>query len=217
MENQNLSKADLIFNTFNELDEEDKNKVVENIQNSTSSRKRKRTVFEEDFKEKAVNIWKENGNYLMTADELNKGNEGQKVHESYIRRWASEKLAKEEIVQVKKKIKLTKPKVAYPEMEEMLRNWFKIQRENNLAITMKQFKDKALELFKELKLKYEATHNIALESYSKGSFKASNGWFRRFRKRSKISKRIATHVSSKLAENYTSQIATFIGRVRELR
>jgi len=50
-----------------------------------------------------------------------------------------------------------------------------------------------------------------LESYSQGSFKASNGWVRKFRKRSKISRRVATHIASKLSEDYTSQIAAFIG------
>jgi len=43
----------------------------------------------------------------------------------------SEKLSKEEINQVKKKVKITKSKVTYPEMGNELLELFKIQREKN--------------------------------------------------------------------------------------
>ena len=128
------SKADAYFISFNELTKEDQDKVLEKIQSSKKSLKRTRTIFEESFKEKAVNTWKENGNYLMTAKILNKDlndDQEKKIHESYIRRWASEKLRKEEINQVKKKVKITKSKVTYPEMGNELLELFKIQREKN--------------------------------------------------------------------------------------
>ena len=229
--NSYVPSVDEMILHFQNLDEQDKQKFLAAVIQKPS-KKRPRRVFEEEFKVKAVDIWKANGNYLMTADLLSQqlkdlcqaqgqAKEGdyeeEKIHESYIRRWTEERLSKEEIEAVKKRVKKTKVKQAYPELEQRLTNWFGLQRSKKLVVTMKQFKDQALRIFEDLKTKYTKTGEEALKIYCEGEFKASAGWFRRFRKRQKISRRAATHVASKLSEDYTTEIASFIGRIRELR
>jgi hypothetical protein len=223
-----IPKIKRILREIESLSTVEKAEVVKELQlneaaPATSTKKKRK--FDDLFKDKAVSLWKQNRNFLATADqlteELNEGRkeeeEEQKCYESYVRRWVTAKVPEDEIKRILKKPKLTKDKAHYPELEQMLVAWFKGKRESKLCVTLKQFQDKAVSIFNDLKKKYENSTDQKHKAYSEGSFKGSHGWFERFRDRNKISRRVATHVASKLAEGYSTEIAKFIGRVRELR
>ena len=69
----------------------------------------------------------------MTAEILNKESDDteKKIHEPYIRRWASEKLSKEEINQVKKKLKITKRRLYILKRKKNYWNNLKFKEKKN--------------------------------------------------------------------------------------
>lgn len=205
-----------IVEKFKTLSQEDKDKAWKLLHAEYKPNKRKRNEYDLDFKKNVVEIYKTTNNYLETTRIVL---ERYKVvlDESNVRRWASELLSAAEFKEIKKKPKITKRRAKYPEMEEDLTVWFTEQRKNKICVSLKMFKDQAKKIFNELKKKFSETHNEELKKYEGAEFGASSGWFKRFRRRYKISRRVPTHTAQKLTENYADEISRFIGRVRELR
>ena len=170
---------------------------------------KKRKTMDPEIKQKAIKIWKKNRNYSLTASILNKEQEMQ-IDESYVRRWIKEDLSSEEIKQTLKKVKITSRKAKFNELEEDFVKWFKSTREKKVPITLQMIQDQALSLFRKLK-----ENNPSF--YIQKTFCASSGWFRNFKRRHGISKRMGTHVASKLSDDYASQISLFFGNVRKLK
>lgn len=241
MENQNTLDFDNLISKMKELPSAQKTNLLKMLQKDCQTKKRKRNEYTEDFKRKAVDLWKTNRNYSLTAELLNeqlrsrkeKENEEKKndaenndeedtekmscIDESYIRRWVSEKLDPDEIKKTLKKVKKSKTKPGFIEMEEELMVWFRKTRESKLSITLRMIREEALSIFEELKKKSKEPGNEKLVKYKDSSFSASNGWFRRFKRRNRISRRVCTHTAQKLCDNYAEEIHKFLGRVTKQR
>jgi len=93
----------------------------------------------------------------------------------------------------------------YNDIEEKLISWFRERREAGVRVTGKGMKTEALRLHKE---------------NGSQSFKASCGWFRRFKKRNNITFRRSTHVSQhdkKIIDDRIDKFLKFVTRMRKFR
>jgi len=220
MEICHSDKIQKILTLFNELPDNAKHDVFRILRTNmpippSTTKKRK---FSDDFQTEAVTLWKSLRNYTLTAEKLNEkySKEDMKIDESYVRRWVKEQLSEEEIKAILKKVKITKSKQRFPEMEDELMVWFKQERNKKVTVTGKRMKEKALEIFSDMKKRAEEGEK-KLDKYKYGNFNGSNGWFRKFLKRKNVSRRIATHIASKMCENYSDEIIKFLGRIKKLR
>ena len=96
-------------------------------------------------------------------------------------------------------------KVRYEEIDKKLIAWFEERREAGVRVTGKAMKNEALRLHKE---------------NGSQSFKASCGWFARFKKRHGISFRRTTHISQKsvdITNGLVDKFLRFVIRMRQLR
>ncbi len=66
---------------------------------------------------------------------------------------------------------------------------------------------------KNFQQKFEESGNEMLTKYQDSNFSASNGWFKRFKRRHNISRRLCNHIVSKLSDNYVEKVHKFLGRV----
>ena len=205
-----------IVKLFQGLKEDEKATFIKQIESVTSTKKRKRAHFDESLRTRAVELWRKNRNYSMTARLINQEFET-KVDESYIRRYVDQGLDSKEVKQIKKKGKIVSSSGKFPELEEALLQWFKQKREKKLSLTMDMIKEEARRIFERKRSLYIENKDESLKHYGTESFTASTGWFRRFRERARISQRIATHTASTLSLDYTNEIARFLGRVRMYR
>ena len=87
----------------------------------------------------------------------------------------------------------------YVEMEEELMKWFQERRKDKFAINFSDIKKGAKEL------------------NSNPKFTASFGWFIRFQKRHKITKRISSHIIQKLHANIMENIKNYLADMRIYR
>ena len=121
-------EAKLVVETFKSLDENLKKEVIKNlIENTPQKKVRKREEFEKELKEEAVEIWKKNRNFAMTARVIN-SKHNKNIDESYVRRYVNESLPVPEITSIKKRVKIMDPRSSFPELEEELLKWFKGMR-----------------------------------------------------------------------------------------
>jgi len=218
----NIEKSpfEQIDSFFQGLSPQKQSSALKYLQNKYSAPKTSKKRKYEDIKDGAVQHFKTSGSGTVTAAYINEKYKERGIHidESYIRRWSEAALSEEEIKQIKKKVKISRgPGCNYPELEVLLFDWFKMQRNKKISVSLKDFQTQAKSLFQKLAKDYEGTQaeeKIHLKKYSEGSFTASRGWFQRFRLRKKISKRMATNIASTLTDNYTQDIALNIKRLR---
>ena len=125
-------EAILVVETFKSLDENLKKEVIKSlIENTPQKKVRKREEFEKELKEEAVEIWKKNRNFAMTARVIN-FKHNKTIDESYVRRYVNESLSAPEITSIKKRVKVMDPRSSFPELEEELLKWFKDMRQRKL-------------------------------------------------------------------------------------
>jgi len=125
-------EAILVVETFKSLDENLKKEVIKSlIENTPQKKVRKREEFEKELKEEAVEIWKKNRNFAMTARVIN-SKHNKNIDESYVRRYVNESLPVPEITSIKKRVKIMDPRSSFPELEEELLKWFKDMRQRKL-------------------------------------------------------------------------------------
>ena len=125
-----------------------------------------------EFKEVAVELARKLNNNTKAARDLSL-KYSLNIQEKSLRDWRKEFKSEEDDKRIKKK--QTRDIVCkYPEMEKLLMQWFLDRRRSRLAINYYDIKKKAKEL------------------NCDPNFTASTGWFRNFRRRYKISKRIPT-------------------------
>lgn len=201
-----------------DCDCEGKEQIHQEKPQAKGSKKRKN--YEPSFKQLVVECWQGNRNYLRTAAEINERHKSS-IGESHVRRWTDELLTPAEKTRTLKKVKITTSKAFYSDLEKDLIQWIASQREKKLSVTLKGIQDKALEIFALYKESYLKETNFAikqaLEPYNTQNFGASRGWFSRFKKRFGLSRRVGTHVASKLAEDYAKEVNEFLSDVRNLR
>ena len=81
------TNIDNFIDRFKDFNADQQAKILANngsAKITKSSRKRK--TYTDDFKEKAVNLWKTNRNYPVTAEELSKDQKESKIYDSHVRR-----------------------------------------------------------------------------------------------------------------------------------
>lgn len=93
-------------------------------------------------------------------------------------------------------------KVRYGEIDETLWTWFQERRAAGVRVTGKALKQESLRLHK---------------ANGSQSFKASTGWFRRFKKRRGITFRRATHISQQPKEVTDERVDKFLKFVLRMR
>jgi len=222
--NQQLTPSGQIHCLFRTLVLEEQLSLIKTLQeeHKTLHNSKKRKIYDEKIKEDAVEKFKAYGSATKAAEYINNTYEGSAIDESYVRRWIETALEEKEIKQIKKKFKLSRgPTPFYPELEVILIKWFTKQRQKKLAVTLKMFRSQALTIFASLRKKYEESKSsdekMKYKIYGENKFTASSGWFKRFKVRNNISKRISTHIASSLSETYSKEIAKFLLDVKRIR
>lgn len=160
-------------------------------QNKMSSSKRSFTA---SFKLKVVELAEQKGKHLA-AKTFN-------VHRKRVQEWCKQKVR----LQMAPKSEKRKPgagrPLRYPDVDTQLMRWFDERRECGVRVTGKSLRHQALRLHRE---------------NGNQSFKASNGWYRRFKKRHQIVFRRTTHVAQHAVEIIDDRIDKFLRYVIRMR
>ncbi len=93
-------------------------------------------------------------------------------------------------------------KTAYPDIEERLLQWMVERRDKGARVTGTSLRQECLKLHRQ---------------YGSQSFKASTGWFRRFKKRHNILFRRSTHISQQAADITDERVQRFLRSVIRMR
>jgi len=123
----------------------------------------------------------------------------QSLSEKSVRKWRADKELNHQFeydqshLQRRQIRKITSP---YQEQERQLIDVIKARRQNNERVTRDWIMSEALNTFND------------------SHFSASNGWFERFKRRWRLSRRVATHVIQKLSVNYAELSLEYLEELR---
>lgn len=149
------------------------------------------------FKLKVVAVAEENGKH-QAAKLFN-------VHRKRVQEWCKSKEHLQSAKKSEKRKSGAGRPVRYTDIEEKLISWFQERRSAGIRVTGKSLKHEALRLHK---------------LNGSQSFKASQGWFTKFKKRHDISFRRTTHISQhsvEITDDKVDKFLRFIIRLRRLR
>ncbi len=94
MDKNDSSDLERLKITLGDLSMNQKAEWMNVLQPDLRSNKTKRNEYSEDFKKQAIEIWKRDRNYSLTAENLNKELKDKgimsSIDENYIKRWVSE-------------------------------------------------------------------------------------------------------------------------------
>ena len=154
-----------------------------------------------EFKKEAVALAIKYNNNRLTADSLrSKYPNLAKLDEKSIRDWRKDPdLQPEDVSNTKKNTVTRRTKAKYPAVEEKLICKIKEFRKQKNGVSAAQITTWAKELCGDTQ------------------FVASAGWFQRFKKRSKLSLRVATHVVQQLKDNYQKEMVLYFNNIRNKR
>jgi hypothetical protein len=163
----------------------------------TSARKETHSAYTSSFKLKVISVAETRGKHFASKH-FN-------VDRKRVREWCKTKSEIEMQAKSAKRSTGAGRPVRYMDIEEKLMKWFSERRDAGVRVTGKALKCEALRLHKE---------------GGSQSFKASNGWFTRFKKRHHISFRRTTHITQKSVEvtdDLVDRFLRFVIRMRNLR
>jgi hypothetical protein len=169
------------------------------VVSSKSVTTKKKNYYSEEEKLSALRLVAEKKNFGYASVLLRK--RGKKYDEKSLREWSLTYKSKFE--QYQEEFKMSKRVYAYQppheKMEMELLEWIRNQRAKHLPVKRKDIQDKAREL------------------YPVPSFKASDGWFNRFKKRCKVSKRLPTHQVQKIKDDSWNSFIDYLESLRTRR
>ena len=128
-----------------------------------------------------------------------------KVDRKRVREWCQNKKDIEEGTKKQKRLSGAGRPVKYKEIDEKLMSWFRERREAGIRVTGKALRSEALRLHKD---------------NGNQSFKASIGWFDKFKKRHNITFRRTTHVaqhSKPIIDDKIDKFLNFVLKMRRIR
>jgi len=130
-----------------------------------------------------------------------------KIDESTVRKWRLEFKENKECLDIEKSKKWNKGvrEGKFPEMEQALVLWIANQRDQKLPVRMSDICEKAQQIFEEL------------YPLLKREFNSSHGWFCRFVKRAKLSRRAPTHIIQKMTETSLEEIQEYLKNIFDKR
>lgn len=123
------------------------------------------------------------------------------VDRKRVREWCINKEKIGSLAETRKRVDGGGCGLKYPDIEERLLKWFADKRASGARVMGQSLKYEALQLHK--------------ESGSQ-QFKASNGWYNKFKKRNNISMRRSTHVSQHAKEVPDGRVDRFLRYVIQL-
>lgn len=162
-----------------------------------SSRVEKHSAYAAAFKLRVVKVAEEKGKHF--AAKLFK------VDRKRVREWCQNKSRIETLKGSQKRASGAGRPIRYADIEQKLVQWFFERREAGVRVTGKSLKMEALRLHRE---------------NGSQSFRASNGWFTRFKKRHYITLWRTTHVRQKsvaVTDGLVDKFLRFVIRMRRLR
>ena len=125
-----------------------------------------------------------------------------RVDRRRVQEWSSKREELKKLVKSAKKSQGGGRKVAYQDIEVKLLRWMSERREEGVRVTSKALKREALRL-----------HKI----FGNQSFKASQGWFEKFKKRNRISLRRSTHINQQPKDKTDGRVDRFLKLVIRMR
>lgn len=149
------------------------------------------------FKLKVVQVAEEKGK-RFAAKEFN-------VHRKRVQEWCKNKTQLQAAPKSQKRKPGAGRPLRYPDIDTQLMRWFEERRECGVRVTGKSLRREALRLHME---------------NGNQSFKASNGWYRRFKKRHNIVFRRTTHIAQhavQITDDRIDRFLRYITRMRQLR
>ncbi|MES9880141.1 MAG: hypothetical protein ABW185_04590 [Sedimenticola sp.] len=158
---------------------------------------KKKKSYPASFKLKVVDVAEQKGKHFASKV-FN-------VDRKRVREWVQNKEKIQTFAKLRKRATGAGKRVGYPDIEENLLAWFNERRSAGIRVTGKALKYEALRLHK---------------AGGNQSFKASCGWFRRFKTRNNISFRRTTHVaqhSRELTDDRVDNFLRFTIKMRKLR
>lgn len=153
--------------------------------------------YSQEFKDQVVREANELNNNSFIAKKY-------KLDESNVRSWRKKYTPEINLKISKKRKRSNQRDDRILQIESEVKDWIIRMRSKKLGISFVDMQKKALEIAKK---------NNVPESL----FKASNGWMCRFKKRQRLSLRCSTHQASKLKENASEQIKTFLDTMKKLK
>lgn len=127
------------------------------------------------------------------------------VHRRRVQEWCQNKERLQNAPKSEKRKSGAGRPIKYDDIENSLIRWFEERRECGIRVTGKALRHEALRLHRE---------------NGSQSFKASNGWYRRFKKRHNIVFRRTTHVSQhavNITDDRVDRFLRFVLRMRRMR
>lgn len=155
-----------------------------------------RRSYSASFKLKVISLAEEKGKHFA-ARSFN-------VHRRRVQEWCQDKARLEAVPKGEKRKSGAGRPLKYPDIEASLLKWFDERREGGVRVTGKSLRHEALRLHRE---------------NGNQSFKASNGWYQRFKKRHIVFRR-TTHISQHpvhITDNRIDKFLIFVTRMRKFR
>ena len=120
------------------------------------------------------------------------------IHRRRVQEWCKQKSELEKLAKSKKRVRGGGRKVNYPDIEVKLISWFEERRGKGVRVTGNGLKREAHRLHK---------------ANGNQSFKGTNSWFQKFKKRHNLSFRRVTHVAQKSTEIIDARVDRFLQNV----